>query len=115
MLADLLTADMSPGNGNRGASNSARKNHSSNIPTSSRRDSVNSPNPQHPSEQKKKKVVKQPAGEENSEIIDVVAMDHSSISHRNLKDCPCGQSTEAGVWLIDCSRCHNTGTWTALV
>ena len=106
MLADLLTADMSPGNGNRGASNSARKNHSSNIPTSSRRDSVNSPNPQHPSEQKKKKVVKQPAGEENSEIIDVVAMDHSSISHRNLKDCPCGQSTEAGVWLIDCSRCH---------
>ena len=118
MLADLLTADMSPGNGSRGAANSGRKNLSSNIPTSSRRDSVNSPNPQQTSEQKKKKAVTQSAAHDESEVINVTDIehsqnlehgnlkDHSSISHRNLKDCPCGKSTSAGVWLIDCSKCH---------
>ena len=98
---------MSPGNGSRGAANSVKKNHSSNIPTSSRRDSVNSPNPQHSSEQKKKKAVSQPAAEDESEVIDVINTEYNPIfNHRNRKDCPCGKSTAAGVWLIDCAKCH---------
>ena len=98
------------GNNNRSAANAVKKNTSSFIPTSSRRNSTStsSPNPQGTSDSKKKKAPKPSAGEDEQVDVDTVDTTNtrSSTDHRNRKDCPCGKSTEAGVWLIDCSKCR---------
>ena len=97
---------MSSGSASKVVVSAGKKNTSSSIP---RRDSTSSPIPQQMNDQKKKKSVKQQG---SSDEIDVVQVDASApynkriYAHRDLTQCPCGGSTLAGTWMIDCSKCH---------